>query len=60
MFNRTRARSDKLVSSLGQDKVKIADDLEHLVLTCDVILTSFASDAVVIETYKQFYDILKV
>ncbi|KAH7104860.1 NAD(P)-binding protein [Auriculariales sp. MPI-PUGE-AT-0066] len=59
VYNRTRARCDKLAAQVGNDKIKIANDLEHLVLSCDIILTSFASDAVVSETYQKIHDILK-
>ncbi|KZV79675.1 NAD(P)-binding protein [Exidia glandulosa HHB12029] len=59
VWNRTRAKAEKLVHTVGQGKARIAKDLEQLVTECDVILTSFASDAVVQDVYNQFFAVLK-
>ncbi|EJD54435.1 NAD(P)-binding protein [Auricularia subglabra TFB-10046 SS5] len=58
VFNRTRAKAEKLVQAVGSDKASIAEDLEYLVQHADILITTFSSDEVVEETYKQIHAIL--
>lgn len=37
--NRTRARSDKLASSLEKDKVQVVDSVEEAVRKADIVFT---------------------
>ena len=60
IYNRTRAKSEKLLSELGGDKVKIADSAIQLAKECDVIITSLGSDAAVRSIYAQFKQALSV
>ncbi|EED80831.1 predicted protein [Postia placenta Mad-698-R] len=60
VYNRSSAKCVQLQKELGADKVRIADSAEQLVLECDVVFTSLASDAVVKAVYEKFADALKV
>ncbi|CCL98158.1 uncharacterized protein FIBRA_00152 [Fibroporia radiculosa] len=59
VYNRSIAKSEQLLKELGADKVKIAQSAEQLVLECDVVFTSLASDAVVKSVYEGFAAALK-
>lgn len=59
VYNRSSAKCVQLQKELGADKVRIADSAEQLVLECDVVFTSLASDAVVKAVYEKFADALK-
>ncbi|KAG1766408.1 NAD(P)-binding protein [Suillus occidentalis] len=54
VYNRTVAKSQKLLAELGASAVKVADTLDQLVTECDVIFTNLANDAVVTSIYYEF------
>lgn len=60
VWNRTVERSENLVKAVGQDKVRIAQDLGQVVRECDVIITNLANDAVVKDIYEKFTEALTV
>ncbi|PCH34285.1 hypothetical protein WOLCODRAFT_22575 [Wolfiporia cocos MD-104 SS10] len=59
VYNRSVAKAEQLRAEIGADKVQIAESAEQLVLECDVIFTSLASDAVVKSVYEQFASALQ-
>ncbi|THH11358.1 hypothetical protein EW145_g708 [Phellinidium pouzarii] len=59
VYNRSRTKAENLLAELGQDRICIADSPEQLAKECDVIITSLASDAVVMSVYAQFKEALK-
>jgi 3-hydroxyisobutyrate dehydrogenase-like beta-hydroxyacid dehydrogenase len=60
VYNRTVAKSQKLLAELGASAVKVADTLDQLVAECDVIFTNLANDAVVTSIYNEFAKALAV
>jgi 3-hydroxyisobutyrate dehydrogenase-like beta-hydroxyacid dehydrogenase len=60
VWNRTPEKGDKLLTELGQNKVRIAKSLDQIATECDVIFTVLANDAVVKSIYEQFVHTLKV
>lgn len=54
VWNRSVDKSEKLVETVGSDKVRIANDPEQIARECDVIITSLSSDAVVKSIYEKF------
>lgn len=60
VWNRTVEKSKNLVKAVGQDKVRIAQDLGQVVRECDVIITNLANDAVVKDIYEKFTEALTV
>lgn len=60
VYNRTVSKSEKLAEEVGKGKVKIAENPAQVAQECDIILTSFASDAIVKSIYQQFVAVLKV
>lgn len=60
VWNRTVEKSENLVKAMGQDKVRIAQDLGQVVRECDVIITNLANDAVVKDIYEKFTEALTV
>ena len=60
VYNRTRAKSEKLLKELGPEKVRIADSAMAIARECDVIITSLGSDNAVKSIYEQFKQALSV
>ena len=60
VYNRTRAKSEKLLNELGPDKIRIADNAMAVARECDVIITSLGSDDAVKSLYEQFKQALSV
>lgn len=60
VWNRTAAKSEKLVKELGEGKVRVAQTLGELAMQCDIIITNLANDAVVKEVYEEFSKTLTV
>lgn len=58
VYNRTTSKCEKLVSEVGKEKVKVAQNPNQLVAECDVIVTNLAPDAVVKSVYEQFASFL--
>ncbi|KAG1749750.1 NAD(P)-binding protein [Suillus paluster] len=54
VYNRTVAKSQKLLAEVGASAVKVADTLDQLATECDVIFTNLANDAVVMSVYDEF------
>ncbi|KAJ3569730.1 hypothetical protein NP233_g4855 [Leucocoprinus birnbaumii] len=54
LWNRTESKAHQLVKEVGQDKARVARDLEEVALECDVIITNLANDNVVKTTYEHF------
>ncbi|KAH9950939.1 NAD-P-binding protein [Amylocystis lapponica] len=54
VYNRSVAKSEKLLKELGADKIKIARSPDELVLASDVVFTSLANDNVVKDVYAGF------
>ncbi|KAG1825670.1 NAD(P)-binding protein [Suillus subaureus] len=54
VYNRTVAKSQKLLTELGASAVKVADTLDQLVRECDVVFTNLGNDAVVTSIYNEF------
>ncbi|KAF9457786.1 hypothetical protein BDZ94DRAFT_190585, partial [Collybia nuda] len=59
VWNRTVEKAERLVKAVGQDKVRIAQNLEQVVRECDVIITNLVNDAVVKDNYLKFTEALK-
>lgn len=60
IYNRTKAKSEKLLKEVGDDKARIAEGPEEVAQECDIIFTNLANDDVVKEVYLQFAQALKV
>ena len=60
VYNRTRAKSERLLQELGADKVKIVDNPADIANECDVVFTSLGTDEAVKDIYTQFAEALKV
>ncbi|OJA12331.1 hypothetical protein AZE42_02771 [Rhizopogon vesiculosus] len=54
VYNRSVAKSQKLLAEVGASAVKVADSLEQVATECDVIFTNLANDAVVSSIYNEF------
>ncbi|KAJ8596256.1 NAD(P)-binding protein [Rhizopogon salebrosus TDB-379] len=54
IYNRTVAKSQKLLAELGASSVKVADTIDQLATECDVIFTNLANDDVVTSVYNEF------
>ncbi|THH26608.1 hypothetical protein EUX98_g7577 [Antrodiella citrinella] len=54
IWNRSRAKSEKLLKELGDHKIKIADSPEEVARESDMIFTNLANDAVVKDVFLQF------
>lgn len=59
VWNRTRAKAEALQREAGQSKIRIANDVEELATSCDVIITNLANDEVVKQVYESFAAVLK-
>ncbi|KAG5352440.1 hypothetical protein C0989_002342 [Termitomyces sp. Mn162] len=60
VWNRSNDKAEKLLAKLGQDKIRIAQDLAQVASECDVIITNLANDAVVKSVYEKFAEALKI
>ena len=60
VYNRSRAKSEKLQTELGPNKIRIAESAKELAKECDVIITSLAKDDVVKAVFAQFKQSLSV
>ena len=60
VWNRTKAKSEKLLQEVGPSKIKIVEEPKDLAVDCDVVITNLANDEVVKEVYEQFAAVLKV
>jgi 3-hydroxyisobutyrate dehydrogenase-like beta-hydroxyacid dehydrogenase len=60
VWNRSSEKADRLLASLGDAHIAIADGPEDIVTKCDVIFTSLASDEVVKNIYERFAAAIKV
>lgn len=60
VWNRTVSKAEKLVKELGEDKIRLAQNLGQVASDCDVIITNLATDAVVKSIYEQFTAALTV
>lgn len=60
VYNRSKAKSEKLLNELGPQRIKIADSPGQLAKECDVILTSLATDEAVKSVYESFRVALQV
>jgi 3-hydroxyisobutyrate dehydrogenase-like beta-hydroxyacid dehydrogenase len=60
IYNRTVAKSQKLLAELGASSVKVADNIDQLATECDVIFTNLANDDVVTSVYNEFAKALAV
>lgn len=60
VYNRTRAKSEKLESEVGPNKVRIAESAMQVARECDVIITILANDTAVKSVYTQFKQALSV
>jgi 3-hydroxyisobutyrate dehydrogenase-like beta-hydroxyacid dehydrogenase len=60
VYNRSLAKSQKLLEELGTSTVKVADTLDQLATECDVIFTNLANDTVVTSIYNEFAKALVV
>ncbi|KIY52016.1 NAD(P)-binding protein [Fistulina hepatica ATCC 64428] len=54
VWNRTKAKSERLQKELGADAVVIAPDLVEVVRECDIVFTNLANDAVIKDVYQRF------
>lgn len=54
VYNRTVAKSQKLLAELGASAVRVADNLGQLATECDVIFTCLVNDEVVTSVYNEF------
>ncbi|KAJ7665665.1 NAD-P-binding protein [Mycena rosella] len=59
VWNRSPAKGEKLVTELGQHKIRVAKSLEQVATECDIIFTVLANDEVVKSIYQQFTETLK-
>ena len=60
VYNRTRAKSEALLQEVGPERIQIAESPEDIAKDCDVIITSLASDAAVLDIYGKFQKALSV
>jgi len=60
VWNRSSAKSQKLLEALGREKVRVATDLAQIALECDIIITNLANDAAVKSVYEQIAATLTV
>ncbi len=60
VYNRTRARAEKLAKEVGESEIKIANSPEELAIECDIIFTNLADDEVVKMFFEKFASALKV
>lgn len=60
VWNRTVSKSEELLASLGQGKIRIADDPEQVALECDIVITNLANDVAVKSVYDKFTSALLV
>jgi 3-hydroxyisobutyrate dehydrogenase-like beta-hydroxyacid dehydrogenase len=60
VYNRTVAKSQKLLAELGTSAVKVANTVDQLATECDVIFTNLGNDAVVTSIYNEFAKALAV
>lgn len=60
VWNRSRAKSEKLLKELGPEKIRIAENPEELARECDMIFTNLSNDAVVKEIFLKFAAALEV
>lgn len=60
IWNRSRAKCEKLLKELGDSKIKIADSLEEVAKESDMVFTNLANDVVVKDVYFQFARAIKV
>jgi 3-hydroxyisobutyrate dehydrogenase-like beta-hydroxyacid dehydrogenase len=60
VYNRTRAKSEKLQEELGPNKIKIVDAISELVVASDVVFTNLANDEVVSSVYNRISHVLAV
>lgn len=60
VWNRSHDKSENLVKEVGASKVRIAQSAGEVAATCDVIITSLASDEVVKSIYEEFSEALHV
>lgn len=60
LWNRTENKSNQLVKEIGQEKARVAQDLEQIAQECDIIITNLANDNVVKEIYERFVVTLTV
>lgn len=54
VYNRTVAKSQKLLAELGASTIKVADTLGQLATECDVVFTCLVNDDVVTSVYNEF------
>ncbi|THG95470.1 hypothetical protein EW026_g6190 [Hermanssonia centrifuga] len=59
VYNRTRARAEKLAKEVGESEIKIANSPEELAIECDIIFTNLADDEVVKMFFEKFASALK-
>ncbi|KAF8079004.1 NAD-P-binding protein [Lyophyllum atratum] len=59
VWNRTIEKAERLLNTLGKDKIRVAQDLAQVASECDVIITNLANDAVVKSVYETFAEALK-
>jgi len=59
IWNRTKAKSEKLQKELGEDAIQIAENPAQLARECDVVISNLANDTVVKEIYTEFAQTLK-
>ena len=60
VWNRSRAKSEKLQKEVGLARIRIADSPEELASECDIIFTNLSNDTVVKDVFLQFTKALKV
>ncbi|KAF8336454.1 NAD(P)-binding protein [Cantharellus anzutake] len=58
VYNRTRAKSEKLQEELGPNKIKVVDAISELVIASDVVFTNLANDEVVNSVYDRISHVL--
>lgn len=60
IWNRSRAKSERLLKELGEHKIKIAESPEEVARECDMIFTNLANDTVVKDIFLLFAKALEV
>ncbi|KAG2075173.1 NAD(P)-binding protein [Suillus decipiens] len=54
VYNRTAAKSQKLLAEVGASTVKVASSFHQLATECDIIFTNLGNDAAVTSVYNEF------
>lgn len=60
VWNRTTAKSEKLLQVLGPGHIQVARTVEEIANHCDIIFTNLSNDEVVSQVFEQITKVLVV